>query len=503
MHLISNFFLLSRINTSSSLFETAGDFLLTPARMLFGGREVIVLNDGSIRAMNSIEPMKEPILFAPLEPGEKPFLFPLRTVVKIIAVVTLPLSLIGVFIKLPCFIDKNYREFYMQKLPEHSSRLVEMFQHVHSTKSYVTEVQNFSGKFLVFSPYSSLAALSLFECACCRSEEFHRVNNPRRNNLEKALVQRLAEIHPDKSRSIYLLSMGSGGLMSDFISLERLVLEGFKNIYIDCVDPSFIDPKDSNKLDKDDLKKIKGIREFFNKCSDISVNIHAYKDIKEIHKEKKGNYSAVLAVDYDGLFTSPSYKAFIALTDLVKARSLLHESGFLALGFGRDDTLSGKMMETITLTPSSLIESLASDLSRQLKGKDELLLAFPDFEFAGVVHLLLYALSLAIEKSGKPYKKISIITLSRIEKQIKKEREAFESLSQTLFPHKEIEICCHKQGQKYDLVFTGSMEEEFISNTYSTLLDEEATAYILYRQGSIYRQNGNRQQEKYLVFSQE
>ncbi|HEV3269680.1 MAG TPA: hypothetical protein VGZ69_03415 [Candidatus Rhabdochlamydia sp.] len=376
----------------------------------------------------------------------------------------------------------------MQKLPQGSSRVVEIFQHVHAIRFYVSERRG-SGE-LIFHP-PSLTALGLYECSCGNTGEFHRLNNPRRNKLEKAIVQRLVAIHSDKNDPVHLLSMGSGGLMSDFITLEKLILKGFKSILIDCVDPMEIDPK-----------KIEGIREFFSKCSGISVDIHAYKNIKEVRREKE-NYSAVLAVDYDALASFSWENCLNALADLVRARSLLNKNGFLALGFNSDDTLSGKTMETITLTSSSLIESLTSDLIQQLKQKNELLLVLPSFKFAGAAHLLLYALSIAIEKSEKRYDKILISSLSKDiitpEDWKKQERQAFEIMSQVLFPNTEIEICCHEQGKKYDLLFTGSKEEEFA--TYSTLLNEEAIAYIIYPQGAIYRQNSNQKNESIQVFS--
>ncbi len=207
MHPISNFILSSRLNASRSLFETAGDVLLIPARILLGGKEIIVLNDGSVHAMNLIEPLAS---------------FPrLKTVIKIIAVVTLPFSLIGAFIKLPCFKDKNYREFCIQKLPQDSSRIVEIFQHVLLTRFYVSEGRG-SGE-LIFHP-PSLATLGLYECSCGNTGEFHRLNSPRRNDLEEAIIQRLTKIHLDKNEPIQLLSLGSGGLMSDFITLEKLVV---------------------------------------------------------------------------------------------------------------------------------------------------------------------------------------------------------------------------------------------------------------------------------------
>jgi hypothetical protein len=515
MCIISNFYLSSRLNAASgSFFEKAGDFLLAPARVLFAGKEVVVLNDGSIHAMNSMEFFY--LTFPLRHNGNMEHLSIVRRTIKIMAIVTLPFSLIGAAIKLPCFKDENYRKFCVQNLPQNPSKVVEIFDHVFSIRLHAIEMTNVLSSSLIFL-HPSLADLKLSECACVETKAFHRFKSPRRNNLEKAIVQRLAEIHPDKNQPIRLLSMGSGGLMSDFITLEKLILEGFKNIIIDCVDPERIDSK-----------KIEGVRDFFSKCSGISVSIHAYQNIKEIQREK-GSYSAVLAVDYDKFDASKD--AFI---DLIKAHSFLSENGFLALGFGDSDTLSGKMMEIRALT-SSWVGNLMSELTQHLKQKDEFMIAFPSFAFADNLSILLYPVFLAVEKSGKSYKKISIATLCEKEKsppkfadfehtfpglakyiavevessgrtfeavcqeweqfgeeKIRKSREKFKTLIQVLFSNTETELCYHEQGKKYDLFFTGSEEEEFVSNTYPTLLHKEAIVYVLQKGiGAIHSQKGS------------
>lgn len=97
------------------------------------------------------------------------------------------------------------------------------------------------------------------------------MQSPRRNNLENAIVERLANSYSDKSQPIHLLSMGSGGLMSDFFTLEKLFLAGFKKITIDCVDPIGID-----------VNRIQRIQKFFAEYSEASFEIKAYKNIDEI-----------------------------------------------------------------------------------------------------------------------------------------------------------------------------------------------------------------------------
>ncbi|MBS4168727.1 hypothetical protein [Parachlamydia sp. AcF125] len=465
MQPVTNFLLASRVDTPSA-FERTGDLLLTPARVLFGGKRVFVLQN------NLMQVGEQQV--GPLSSNRV-----LRGARKVLAFIQLPLAAVGFLVKLICLKEQSYRAFCVQKISQNPTchpKLFEMFEHVHSTARFVLDLTRRFGV-LVFTP------LNLYECSCMETREFHRFHSPRRNNLENAIVQRLADSRLDKSQPIQLLSMGSGGLMSDFLTLEKLVLEGFKKIAIDCVDPIGID-----------AGRVERIRKFFAKYPEASIEIQAYKNIDEVPAEKIG-YSAVLAVDYDSLFTFDFNKRLTCTGDLMKAYRRLSVSGFLGLGFSKEDTLSGPQMATIELSPRrSVVHSLASDLTQQLPQKEELTVGLPSLQFAGASHSLILALAFAVEKSSRPYRKISLTCLKR-----RGEDGAphFQAMMQVLFPATYVEISFHdQQNKKCDLLFTGSLENEFISKEYLSFLNSQSITYIVYPKGEIFRQNNDREDQR-------
>lgn len=395
----------------------------------------------------------------------------IKTVVKVIAFIALlPIAAIGVIIKLIGLKEQSFRVFCAQKIPENSicpPKLFEIFQHVHSTADFTLDNE----MALVFKP------LRLYECSCISTGAFHRFRSPRRNNLENAIVQRLVAIRPDKSLPIHLLSMGSGGLMSDFLTLEKLVLAGFKTITIDCIDPVGID-----------LEGVQRIKKFFDGYKEVSITIQAYKKIDEVPEEKT-EYSALLAIDYDSLSGFNFEERLICTGDLMKAYHRLSRDGFLALGYSDDDTLSGPQMDPIDLSSRpSFIDCLANELTLRLPKQKEITIRLPDPYFAGISHLLF--LALAMRKSDQPYEKISIILPNNDPNEIKQ----FKKMMQDLFPTAKIEIDHpSEQIKKCDLLFTGEVQKEFISKEYLSYLNPQSTTYIIYRLGKMVRQSGDQQ----------
>jgi|GEM_PF-6399041 hypothetical protein len=472
MHCIQNFLLSSRADSTSNI-EKIGDFLLAPARTLLKGKQVIVFHDESVHVTDQGACSSSGGSWA-------------KTALKIaIALVTFPFVVLGAIIKLFCLSSKNYREFCSKEISKTSNcnpKLFEMFQHVHSTADFISDttisldpMSKDWGK-LIFKP------LQLSECGCPGTQAFHRLNNPRRNNLENGIVRRLVAIQVDKSAPIKLLSMGSGELMSDFITLEKLLLAGFKSIAIDCVDPKGINPL-----------QIQKIRDFFAQYPDISLNISAYNNIDDLPGETR-DYCAVLAVDYDALTDWSLEKRLNGLTDLMKARGRLSENGFLALGFSTEDTLSGKGVDPIILTHSpSLTQILTADLIQHLNKKDEVRMAIPHFGFEGV-NIFMYALAMTAEKSPEHYRTVSVSCLEHEKDQDK--LQEFRAMLHSLFPHANIELSIHEEGRKYDLLFTGSLQKEVFCKTYLNLLGQESITYILYQKGHIHRQIGNQENNR-------
>lgn len=399
--------------------ERLGDFLLTPARALFGGRRVIIFHDGS--AHISTESWT-------------------KTAEKIAALVTLPFGLIGAFLKLSCLIHHDYRSFCTQdlsKAPPAHPKLVEMFWHVHSIADFVVNPSQLSRPLLA-SDVGRLTfkPLDLFECRCEDSHAFDRLRNPRRDRLENGIVQRLIETQPNQR--VQLMSVGSGGLLSDFMILEKLILAGFKNIAIDCIDPSEMD-----------LDRLERVREFFRGYPDLFFEIAGFTSIDHLPEEKR-DYSAVVAIDYDSLCGYSIPARFNALSDLMKARSRLSERGFLALGFGDEDVLSSYEMDPVVLTPNpSMTQRFIADLTRRLPKKERLAVAIPGLR-PQEVPLFLYALAMVVEKFPQTYSSISISYLD----DCCFSTSEFKTMVSSLFPHLSCQVSPHNPDQKYDLFLT-------------------------------------------------
>ena len=234
--------------------------------------------------------------------------------------IALPIAVsLGGLLNLSSLKDLNYRFFGVKKIPQtltYHPKIFEMLQHVHSTTDFVKNNINFDRN--DFKP------LDLYECSC---KGFSRFTTPRRNNLENAIVQQLAVSTPDKNQTLHILSMGSGGLMSDFLILEKLILVGFRNISIDCVDPVGID---NNRVEK--------IHSFFADYGDASIKIQAFKKIDELSSERT-RYAAVLAIDYDTLTSFNVKNSLICAGDLIKAYRRLSKTGFIGLGFSDDEDI--------------------------------------------------------------------------------------------------------------------------------------------------------------------
>lgn len=272
------------------------------------------------------------------------------------------------------------------------SKYYEMFQHVHSTANFV----KVSFNKLRGTINLELIPLGLTEC-CCFDSAFHRIKSPRRNILDKAIVNRLAESFPDKNQQVRLLSMGSGGLMGDFILLEKLILSGFKKITIDCVEPLGIEEESIEKL-----------LTFFNEIPEVSINLEAFKDIEDVPSDRE--FAAVLAIDYSELAKITSPETIKNTADLMKAYGRLSETGFLGLGFCQDeDNLFGRKMKPVPLnSPPSTSYRIARDVMKLLQKKKELVFTVPNLHAENLSHNAMLCISLAAKSSSLPLEKVSL-----------------------------------------------------------------------------------------------
>lgn len=211
--------------------------------------------------------------------------------------------------------------------PVYHPRLVEMWSHVNHIESYVSEterpgIESVNGEdFSVYYTDLNFAPLQLSECGC---DNYSRLTKSYRNDIEKRLVERLLK-RQSVTEQVRLLSLGSGGLMTDFITIEKLILAGFRKISIDCVDIAGIKPE-----------ALQRIREFFAGFLPVSVTIEGYSSIESLPKNENG-YTAALAVDFGELTHPDEKKSSQARSDYLKAEGLIGSKGFFLVG----DPLAG------------------------------------------------------------------------------------------------------------------------------------------------------------------
>lgn len=438
LHQVQNFFLTHRVNNSSRL-EKVADVLLTPARELFGGKLVVDLKTAEsyvFKIPKSSNSWK-------------------RAALKIIAVATLPIASFGAFLKTFCLIDSNYKEFCTQKLPKEETdpKLYKMFQHVYFTKNFVERSANHG--IFVFKPLDLSAGVS------------NRLINRINRLLEDATVQRLADIIEDKTQNIKLLSMG--GHLSGFLTVEKLVLAGFKNITLDCIE--------SNRIEPD---KVERMQPFFKDCKDIKITINSYTNVNDLSSK---DYDAILALDYNGVY----YPDYIRLK---KAEKLLNQNGFLALG-GYINTLRGPNMKTITLTDKCITRPMTNDFSYSLPKKESLSILLTDHN--GCFSFFIEGIALAVKEAGHTYKQIDVYHIEEERDPI--EIEWFQEAISLMFPNSKVTVSRHEDNKKYDLF----LKHEFFSkdrDRYFNFVDQATLSYFLQPNGTIHKKVGNQKPTK-------
>jgi hypothetical protein len=238
--------------------------------------------------------------------------------------------------------------------------------------------------------------------------------------------------------------MGSGRLMADFITLEKLVLKGFKNISIDFVEPEGIDPD-----------KMMAIQKFFEDMPDFKLKMGAYKSIDEITQES--NYSAITAIDYSGLACY-----FDAAKDLFKSLQRLKSTGFIVLGCSLDAAIFDPNMNLLKhFSEDSLTNNLISDLTENLPKQAHLSLGISSIH--AYQEYFLFCLASSLKNSGNNYSKISIHLPkehSNSDNPINSER------MQSFFPSALVEIHDHLDSFKPD-IFLEASQSQHLDNSLS------------------------------------
>ena len=345
-------------------------------------------------------------------------------------------------------------------------KLIEMQAHVTNTRSYCQRGMKGFDMVTIFKP------LNLHECACANTGAYSRLTGTLRDEVENGIVKRLVETFP-KEEEISLLSLGSGGLMSDFITLEKLVLAGFKKIKIDCVDPLGID---AGAVDR--------INQFFKEYPEVKVEMSGCKELPG-----EGAYSAVLAVDFEPMFDYRMETSFKAAADIMAAKRLLNDRGFMALTFSDEQSFLGRELTPMSRrSGKSILLTMALDMAKELKNEEEISIAIPKAEFTGA-HCFFASLALALEQRGRAYKQMNVTCLYDDQK-----LDELMKLLETLFPSTSLNISpfqSYSKDKVFDLLYTGVKEPIFTSKEYLKLLKEDSLTYILGEYMNGFREKGN------------
>ncbi|OJU80938.1 MAG: hypothetical protein BGO10_06545 [Chlamydia sp. 32-24] len=142
-------------------------------------------------------------------------------------------------------------------------------------------------------------AAGLFWCHCC---------NKIREKLEKILFTLLSSLNLDKQSQVKLLSVGSGGLLQDYVFIGQLYKAGYRNISI-CLDEPIL--KEST---------LKDFRELFLSWPDLTIQIQHTREIP-----KDCSFNLCYAIDFDPILNNND--ADSAWKDLFKAFANCKEDG--------------------------------------------------------------------------------------------------------------------------------------------------------------------------------
>jgi len=444
MDQVSNFLLISRESPAVSL-EQLGDLFLAPARAILDGKQVTFLSHDEM----TIEDQQ----IGGLGLGD----FLDETLRVIAFIISFPITVIGALLKLSVICDQSYWDLCDKVVGQ--LKWNEISEHLRSMPRFISDRRVTDvGRSLVFNP------LGLEECACCH---FHRLNSKRRKKLEDEIVSRLFNQIDDKEKPLQLLSMGSGGLMSDFIVLEKLLLAGFKKITIDCVDPIGIDEG-----------RVERIRKFFSNLPGVTVEIRAYDSINKVPKRA---YNAVMAIDYVPSGPATLEQDILRVTDLMKAYKCLDQSGFLALGDYSEDILCDTSVNAQLLFSSDTndLYGFAQRLIEHLPKENEMKIVIPNLGFRPLEpYRFLFSLALAVKKSSREYEEISLSYLSG--KPGDSSVGLFREMMQTFFGE-ATKIGLHENSdpdEKFDFLLTGGTEADFQNISYLSRLKPAGAAYI-------------------------
>ena len=307
MNAVGRFITYSNVD-ATSIPERVGDFLLTPARVVFSGKKFVLL-----KQEENYTRMEAPAYSVSSQKILRriPWIIPtpwIMTAFKIILIpglILIPLGLLFKTISLVCKSTRlNYQNWTQPIVIGKKNFTKEAyFAIVNHPLRYLSFRYNFfEASQYAFNP------LKLTECAC---PSFDRLQSARRQEIENLFLAGIPTLAVLNGRPLKLMSLGCGNLLSEFILMGRLLQLGYK-IELDLIDSS---------TKKKTLDKLIFLYQKLN----LSIEISHYENIEPYKKTL--NLDAVLAMDFDFDGENEASK------DLAKAQTFLAQNGKCFLGY--------------------------------------------------------------------------------------------------------------------------------------------------------------------------
>lgn len=325
-------------------FDKIGNYLLKPLDIIAPRREVWITTGDSEG--------KKSYNYKVLEDSSS---FIKSLVIKIVKFCCLPFVILGMIIKAIGLLDPDAPEIYYPW--EKSLCVIESFDKIlESPENYTTLFASFLYAFnkSIIPPFS--------ECACSVGGTFNRSDNDRRRNIENEIHNHMTkEFPPQLTPNIRYLSLGSGGLLQDFINIGKLIKSGYKSIECFLVDQRI------------DLLQVKLFWIYINnyaKMHGSTVEVNGLTHFDDLIKSFPDTRMDVIsAIDFETLPES---------IDLILAsRKILDTKGKLFVSYTRFDWImdQSKLIDFRNVKEQGAISHIGKDILQKIstKNQDDLL----------------------------------------------------------------------------------------------------------------------------------
>ncbi|MBN8827729.1 MAG: hypothetical protein J0H68_03370 [Sphingobacteriia bacterium] len=156
----------------------------------------------------------------------------------------------------------------------------------------------------------------LSECACIHSDNFNRLANERRQNIENQIIND-SIIHFSKETPIHYLGFGSGRLLGELFIVARLIKAGYKNLNLNFIDNEYYEENESLAIFKEILETIVSQEK-------ISINIAFYSDLTSYRVNSSENPNIITAIDFDD--KDKMFDQLMELHDILSSNGLFYLS---------------------------------------------------------------------------------------------------------------------------------------------------------------------------------